>query len=672
MDDREGDRRSPARGAVGAALGGLALAMVLQGTPAGIIYVDAANTSGMEDGSASLPFNTIQEGINAASAGDTIQVAAGTYREALETFTGVPVNLIGAGAMTTIVDAAGLNKPALLLRSGMTRSHRVEGFTFTGGSGLDRGNAQPPRTAGGGIFVFSSPTITSNIIRDNHIAGVQETFSGGGIYVGVGDPLITQNLIADNTAVPAPGTRGHPTFGIGGGIYVNYFANAEITENTITGNIAGSSTLSRTYGFGGGIQILNGYLGQTGEIDRNTVSGNVAKDFGGGIGMDSGQASTGGSNVRITNNLILDNIASLAAGGGLYTYESTTSTVNNTLYGNQAPQGGGIFFGPTDLSVNTDTLSNNLITLNTATISGGGVMVDPLADPLFLANNFHGNLPSQVEPVDPTGMWGNISADPLFVDGPGGDFHLGPTSPSVDTGEGAGAPAVDREGQPRPADGNNDGVPAFDMGAFEVQPADSDGDGIVDAMDNCPLVVNAAQLDRDGDGAGNLCDADADGDGIANGADCSPLDPVFNAAPGPVGATLAFPERSGSQAAWAAVAGGRAYALYSAETGTLAGAPPQESCSQTGLLAAQADTPGNPAVNRVRSYLVTSWDACGESTAGADSAGNPRVLAAGCGAPGGDTDTDGYPDLTDNCPLIPNTDQLDVDVDGIGDLCDPS
>ena len=35
---------------------------------------------------------------------------------------------------------------------------------------------------------------------------------------------------------------------------------------------------------------------------------------------------------------------------------------------------------------------------------------------------------------------------------------------------------------------------------------DGDGDGIVDADDNCPAVSNADQADSDGDGAGDACD----------------------------------------------------------------------------------------------------------------------------------------------------------------------
>lgn len=47
---------------------------------------------------------------------------------------------------------------------------------------------------------------------------------------------------------------------------------------------------------------------------------------------------------------------------------------------------------------------------------------------------------------------------------------------------------------------------------FDGPQADGDGDGVPDAIDNCPLLANADQADADGDGTGNGCDALCIGD----------------------------------------------------------------------------------------------------------------------------------------------------------------
>ncbi|MBW2543827.1 MAG: thrombospondin type 3 repeat-containing protein [Deltaproteobacteria bacterium] len=39
---------------------------------------------------------------------------------------------------------------------------------------------------------------------------------------------------------------------------------------------------------------------------------------------------------------------------------------------------------------------------------------------------------------------------------------------------------------------------------------DTDGDGVMDSLDNCSAVQNPAQDDTDGDDCGNLCDANYD------------------------------------------------------------------------------------------------------------------------------------------------------------------
>jgi hypothetical protein len=73
--------------------------------------------------------------------------------------------------------------------------------------------------------------------------------------------------------------------------------------------------------------------------------------------------------------------------------------------------------------------------------------------------------------------------------------------------------------------------------AVLIEGLDLDGDGVEEALDNCPGVVNPSQVDSDGDGLGDACDncptnsnfsqMDTDGDTLGDACDNCPTNALF-------------------------------------------------------------------------------------------------------------------------------------------------
>jgi Ca2+-binding RTX toxin-like protein len=99
----------------------------------------------------------------------------------------------------------------------------------------------------------------------------------------------------------------------------------------------------------------------------------------------------------------------------------------------------------------------------------------------------------------------------VAVDGSGNVYTTGYFSATADFDPGAGTFDLTSAG----------GYDVF-VSKLEAAPPDSDGDGVADVVDNCPLVANADQADLDADGVGDVCDPDVDGDGFANAIDNFP------------------------------------------------------------------------------------------------------------------------------------------------------
>ena len=143
-------------------------------------------------------YNSIQEGIDHATNGDTVLVAPGRYVENLN-FKGKNIVLASyflknkdeAFIKQTTIDGNFL-APVITLENGETQSARIIGFTIEGGANIFDNTEYP--YAGGIVCVGASPVIWKNRIRN-----CQNTYFGylemGGIYCRNSNAMITENSI---------------------------------------------------------------------------------------------------------------------------------------------------------------------------------------------------------------------------------------------------------------------------------------------------------------------------------------------------------------------------------------------------------------------------------------------------------------------------------------------
>jgi hypothetical protein len=426
-------------------------------------------------------YATIQQAINAAASGDAVIVAAGTYYETID-FHGKDITVASEqGPEATIIDGHGAGS-VVTFALGETRAAVLSGFTLRGGYTNSFG--------GGGIAILSSsPTIRDNVIRDNEVCN-----SGGGISSFWGSPLIEHNTITHN------GMRGC-SGGWGLGIYIYGNSAAEIVANLITENN------DTAVGAGGGVALFS--AGNP-TVRGNVISNNIIVPLVGGCVARGGAIAVANDmHGTIADNVIVGNTACYAAAVYWIGYASSGGAVfaNNTVADNE-----GRFGAPAIYTAGVDGrtwIANNVIT----TGSGAALACDNVVNvpmPILASNDMFrrdAGSPYAGTCSDQTGLNGNISADPLFVDPSNGDYRVRMTSPVIDAGNDnvPRIPAVDLAGGSRIVDGDGDGVEHVDMGALEYRNhapiANAGEDQIVIAGRDCVATVtlNGRGSDADGD-----------------------------------------------------------------------------------------------------------------------------------------------------------------------------
>jgi len=264
-------------------------------------------------------------------------------------------------------------------------------------------------------------------------------------------------------------------------------------------------------------------------------------------------------------------------------------------------------------------------------IAADGQTLSWATSPLANSHNlYRADLGSPGSGISGTCLTGSItasSATDATSPAPGGGFAYLVTGENG-TGEGtAGFTSAQVERIPGvfcpPADSDGDGVEdALDNCALISNPsqANADSDSLGDICDNCPAVADESQVDRDSDRVGDACEAgeDLDGDGDLN---------MFDNCP-----TMANPTQADSD-----------------------GDGIGNTCDKD-----NRDLDGDG--------IVDSQDNCPEAANPDQESADGDNIGDACDPE--DYDGDVVLNFRDNCPTIANASQADTDADGLGDACE--
>lgn len=316
------------------------------------------------------PLGTIQDMINAAPDGGTVNIPAGTYSETLTVDKNL--TLSGVSASLTILQPESANQRVIAVTTGhnLTLDH----LRVTGGHPTDAG--------GGGVYIAEGGSLTLDTVKIDHN---QATYGGGVYQEGTAGSVTASNcMISYNTA----------SFS-GGGVYTvgsATLSNTVLAYNTAAnhggGLHVGSGTASLTVGAVYGNQALNGNGGGVNVNDGLTIVGttfysNTAAGMGDASGSGGAVSQWNPDNPVSISGATFNVNAAQVNGGAVYirysflTLSNTTFTSNQVDFGTTGVDtyGGGVYAGGGLDGSHLTFTTNSAKYLTGSNSTGGGLYI---------------------------------------------------------------------------------------------------------------------------------------------------------------------------------------------------------------------------------------------------------------------------------------------------------
>jgi CSLREA domain-containing protein len=314
------------------------------------------STTGTDSGDCSISnCLTIYYAYSKTLGGETINVAAGTYTETAQIDMSHTITIAGAGASSTIVQAAASagianhrvfrDNGATVTLSGMTVRYGVE----TSGAGINNSSG--------------ALTLNNMIVSDNQIPS-SSGLNGAGISVNGGTTTINNSTFSNNSINSASAT----TNGNGGGIFIGSSGSLTLNNVTVSGNTA--------YNSGGGVATKGGSV----TINNSTISGNTATNTSDTTGGGGGLAQTTSGGTVNLNNVTVSGNSAKSNGAGLFMSAGTMNVNYSTIANNSADSdnnaigdGGGVYRSAGTLNLKSSIVAGNKKTTSTNNDCGGTI-----------------------------------------------------------------------------------------------------------------------------------------------------------------------------------------------------------------------------------------------------------------------------------------------------------